>query len=307
MRSRTELVCTVALHALLVVAATPLLAQEAEAPPAETPPTEAAATAEAAPVDRADLTEVNEMVRTGAYAEAEERLAAVQEEFPDDARILIMRGELLLALGRAEDALPVLRRCVEVDPERLRLHFQLATALQALGDGPGAVDAFAREIELNDDPQVKVMAHLNRYVLREQQKDWSGAVEELEAVLALDPARVEVYGEIASLYIKAGRLDDASARLMAGADAGFRSATHMYSLGTRYLKEKAYAPAAEAFVTALEFEPSFADAERNLGVALDQLGRGGEAVQHFRRYLELRPDAPDSEQIADWIRVAGGN
>ena len=308
MSSRLELVSTLVLFLLLLFAsAMPPLAQEADALPAETPETQAAEPAELEPVERADLTEVNEMVRGGAYAEAEVSLAALQEEFQDDARILMMRGEVLLALGRADDALPVLRRCVEVDPERPRLSFQLATALQSIGDRPGAIDAFGREIELNDDPLVKVMAHLNRYVLREQEKDWSGAVAELEAVLALEPTRVEVHGEIASLYLKAGQLDDAAAQLKAGADAGFRSAKHMYSLGARYLKEKGYAAAAEAFGTALEIDPAFADAERNLAVALDQLGRGDEAVLHFRRYLELRPDAPDSQQISEWIREAGGS
>jgi len=296
-----------ALLSMLFAAAMPLLAQEVDAPVEEAPAPTEAGPIEADPVDRADLTEVNELVLEGAYAEAEAMLAAMQEEFPDDARVLMMRGEVLLALGRMDDALPVLRRCVEIDPERPRLNFQLATALQAVGDRPGAVEAFGREIELNDDPKIKVMAHLNRYVLREQEKDWSGAVDELEAVLVLDPTRVEVYGEIASIHLKAGRLDDASARLKAGMDAGFRSARHMYSLGARYLKEKAYAPAAEAFGTALEIDPSFADAERNFAVALDQLGRGDEAVQHFRRYLELRPDAPDSQQIAEWIREAGGS
>jgi len=307
MSSRTEPATTLALLLILFAAAMPLLAQEVDVPVEEAPAMEAPAPTEDDPVDRADLTEVNELVLEGAYAEAEAMLAAIQEEFPDDPRVLMMRGEVLLALGRMDDALPELRRCVEIDPERPRLNFQLATALQAVGDHPGAVEAFGREIELNDDPQIKVMAHLNRYVLREQEKDWSGAVDELEAVLALDPTRLEVYGEIASIHLKAGRLDDASARLKAGMEAGFRSARHMYSLGARYLKEKAYAPAAEAFGTALEIDPSFADAERSLAVALDQLGRGDEAVQHFRRYLELRPDAPDSQQIAEWIREAGGS
>jgi tetratricopeptide (TPR) repeat protein len=307
MSSRPEPVSILALSLILFAAAVPLLAQEVNVPAEEAPAVETSASTESEPVDRADLTEVNELVLEGAYDEAEGMLAAIQEEYPDDARVLMMRGEVLVALGRMDDALPILRRCAEIDPERPRLHFQLATALQALGDLSGAVEEFGREIELNDDTQVKVLAHLNRYVLRDQEKDWSGAVDELEAVLALDPTRVEIYGEIASIHLKAGQLDDASARLEAGMNAGFRSARHMYSLGARYLKEKAFAPAAEAFGTALEIDPSFADAERNLAVALDQLGRGDEAVQHFRRYLDLRPDAPDSQQITEWIREAGGS
>ena len=80
----------------------------------------------------------------------------------------------------------------------------------------------------------------------------------------------------------------------------------MYSLGARYLKEKSYEPASAAFRTALEIDPGYADAARNLAVALDQLGRDQEALQHFRLYLRLRPDAPDSAKIEERIREAEG-
>ena len=56
---------------------------------------------------------------------------------------LLMRGEILLALGRAGEALEPLRRSAEIDADRARVHFQLATALSVTGDAPGALEAFA--------------------------------------------------------------------------------------------------------------------------------------------------------------------
>ncbi len=264
---------------------------------------DAAPPAEAAP-PRADLTLANDLVRTGSYAEAEKILTALQAEFPEDSRVLLMRGEVLLALQRAAEALPLLQRCAEIDPARPRLHFQLGTALQATGDVPGAIAAFGREIEVNEDPRVRVLARLNRSLLLEGQQDWLTAAAELEAAIQLEPTRLEAYGDLATLYMKAARLDDASRALVAGHAAGFRSASHLYSVGARYLQEHAYGPASEAFRSALEIDPGFADALRNLGVALDQLGREQEAVQHFRRYLDLRPDAPDAAEITRRIQGA---
>lgn len=282
---------------------------------AATAPTPAAAQAEppsaaepdAAVGGRADLGAVNELVRAGSYVEAETSLAALQQDFPDDPRILLMRGELLLAIGRPPDALPILRQCAEIDPALPRLHFQLATALQAVGDASAALEEFGREIEINADPRVQVLAHLNRSLLRERNEDRSGAADEIVAALALDPARLEAYGDAAALYLEADRLDEASHWLDRGFEAGFRSPQHLYSLGARYLSRDSFEPAVAAFRKALEIDPSYAEAARSLAVALDRMGRSNEAVQQFRRYLELRPDAPDATRIAERIReVEGG-
>jgi len=264
-------------------------------PSTETPPTEQGGPA------GVDLSRANDLVRTGEYAEAENVLAALQEEHPDDARLLLMRGEVLLALGQGEQALPFLRRTVELDPERPRAHFQLATALQGSGDREG-VQAYAEEIQLNDDAQVQVMARLNRSLLLEQQQNWSASAAELQAVLQLEPGRLEAYGDVASLFLRAGELDAAAKSLEHGLARGFRSARHHYILGARYYEKKAYEAAIEALLRALAIDPGLAEAERSLAGALDQTDRGAEALEHLRRYLELEPEAPDAERVRDRIR-----
>ena len=55
---------------------------------------------------------------------------------------------------------------------------------------------------------------------------------------------------------------------------------------------------------AIAVDPTMAEAERSLAAALEQLGRQSEAAEHLRRYLELRPDAPDAEAVSDRIRAA---
>jgi len=255
----------------------------------------------------ADLTEANERVRARDYAAAEALLAELQVEVPEDPRLLMMRGELLIALGRPGDAIPLLEKTVELDENRPRLHFQLAVARQAVGNRPGALEAFAKEIEINEDAEIRVMARLNRAMLLEQERDLTAAAAELEAVLQLDPERVELYGDVASLLIEAGKLGEAAAALDAGLAEGFHSAEHYYSLGARYYKDEDYESAIRVFRRALDIDPELASAERSLAAALDQLGRRDEAAAHLRRYLELAPDAPDAARVRDRLSEPSGS
>jgi tetratricopeptide (TPR) repeat protein len=263
---------------------------------AATPPAEQ----KAAP--RADLSEVNAAVRSSDWAKADELLAGLLEQSPDDPAALLMRGEVLLALGKPAEARPFLERALAADPARERTNFQLATVLEGAGEPEAALEHFAREIELTSTNEIKVLAQLNRSVLFAKLGRTAEAAAALEAALALDPDRPQVYGDLATYYLELGRLDEAAATLERGFEqGGFSSAQHYYVLGTRYYQESAYDKAIGAFEQALALAEGHADAERSLGAALDQLGREDEALPHLERYLVLRPDAPEAKQVRERI------
>lgn len=266
----------------------------------EEPPQEA----EEAPSTGADLTRANELVVEQKYAEAELLLAELQAEFARDPDLLAMRGELLNALNRPDDAIEVLRQAAELEPDRPRVHFQLGSALAVTGRTDAALEAFGKEIEVNDEVAVVVLARLNRSMLYQQKSAWAESVRELEAVLELEPARGPVYGDLVALYLQLDRPDDAVEALRRGEAAGFVSARHWYSVGARLYSDGKYEPAVEFFTRTLEVDPNLADAERSLAAALEQLDREAEAVRHLKRYLELAPDAPDADAVAAKIREA---
>ncbi|MHC4137471.1 MAG: tetratricopeptide repeat protein [Planctomycetota bacterium] len=274
--------------------------QESPEEPAATP------VDSAPPLPEADLTKASEFVRAGDFAAADRELAGLQEEFPDDPRLLFMRGEVVLAMAKPADALPLLERASHLDGERPRVNFQLGMALLMTGARDRALAAFGKEIETNEDVDVQIMARLNRTQILAQGGDWSLAAAELEAVLELDPQRVEAYGDMAGFHLEAGDLEQAARSLEVGREKGFRSARHHYVLGARYYEKKAYDDAVAAYRRALEIDPQLAEAERGLGGALDQLDEGKEALVHLRRYLELRPDAPDAQRVNERIRDLEG-
>ena len=253
----------------------------------------------------ADLTEANELVRKQKFPEAEALLAEMQAEFPDDARLLTMRGELLVALGKPKEAIPLLQRVTELEPERDRVRFQLGSALASTGDSEGAIEAFGGELEVSKDPQVRVLSHLNRSMLFQQKRSWKEAADELASAMELDPSRGQGWTDLASLRLEAEDLDAAIAALEKGAAAGYESASHYYSVGARLVKAERYDQAIPLFEKVLAIDAKHARAVRSLAASLDETGKKSEATNQWKRYLELAPKANDAEQVRRRLASAG--
>ena len=86
--------------------------------------------------------------------------------------------------------------------------------------------------------------------------------------------------------------------------AGGKTAQELYKEGLRLLFSGSLDPAIVKFNQALGRDPIFSLAYRGLGVAYQKQGRNALAREAFKRYLRLRPGAPDTEAIRK--RMTGG-
>jgi superkiller protein 3 len=270
---------------------------------AQQEPTPTTPAAEAAPA-RADLTAARELVKAGKYDEANATLSETQASFPDDPSLLLLRGEVLIALKQPDQAVPLLRHAAEVAPNKKRVHFQLGTALSATGDSAGAVEAFAKEIEINPDPKVVSMARLNRKILFENDKKFGEAAAELEQAIQADPEPREAYGELAELYLDAGKPDDAQRAIERAEAVGFQSSRLHFRMGVAYYNQKVFDKAAASFSRAVEIQPDLAQAEMALARSLDKQGLAQEANAHYQRYLELDPKAPEAAELKKRLQAS---
>jgi arylsulfatase A-like enzyme/tetratricopeptide (TPR) repeat protein len=92
------------------------------------------------------------LTETGSHEEARRVLATLREEYGDGADVRESQGLVELRLGRPAAALDHLARAVALDPGRANAWNLLAVARwQGRRDGPGAVAAFSRALEL--EPQ----------------------------------------------------------------------------------------------------------------------------------------------------------
>jgi tetratricopeptide (TPR) repeat protein len=249
--------------------------------------------------------EAKTSVRQGDYAAAATILGQIVSDTTEDASLLALYGEVLVASGDARAAVPILERAIAAAPGAPRLHFQLATAHTTLGNVDRALEAYAAEIEANEETEVRFLAYFNRSILLNTTGRSPEAAAALELALALAPDKhPEAYGDLATAYLGAGDPAKALDALDRGMKVGFRSARLYFNVGARLFNDKDYVQAESAFTHALEIDPGMADAERSLASVLNHLGRPDDARKHLARYLELRPEAPDADQVRQLLAAA---
>jgi len=75
-----------------------------------------------------------------------------------------------------------------------------------------------------------------------------------------------------------------------------------YNLGVAYIQAELYDEAVEAYKKSLEFNPDNPEAHYNLGLLYESVrGDKERASLHYHKYLELKPDADDKDEVEAWI------
>jgi predicted Zn-dependent protease len=103
------------------------------------------------------------------YEQAVATLAPLLKANPDDARLLTVYGDSLLQLQRIDDALPVLRRAVEVSPSYAMGRLTLGRAYAQKGDHAAAIPLI--ESQLSQDHDGSLHVQLARSYTAVGQKD----------------------------------------------------------------------------------------------------------------------------------------
>src|SRR2546425_169207 len=133
------------------------------------------------------------------------------------------------------------------------------------------------------------------------------AIAAFEKANTIDPTRSESYMELAAIYEK--RKDKAKAEEMyqkvIAVDPG-NAAAVFYNLGVHAWNENKDKEAVQAFQKAIEIDPKYAPAHKELARVLTRLQDFHGAVQHYQEYLKLNPQAPDAKEILDTIALLKG-
>jgi serine/threonine-protein kinase len=217
-------------------------------------------------------------------AEAVGYLTAAQSLRPDSPVVLGNLGYALLDLGRYEDALDYFRMFQAIEPHSAKIHNNLGTALVRMKRIPEAVDEFRHAVALApEDSQAWQNLGL---ALRDANRP-ADAVKALRKAVDLkkDASTFRVLTDVLNHL---GRYVDAEAAGREAVKLDPRNAEGHFRLGLALMSQDRFADAAEAFRASNTLMP-FPTTAFNLGSCLSRLKRWPEAEAGFRQAIQLDP------------------
>jgi tetratricopeptide (TPR) repeat protein len=250
------------------------------------------------------------LVTAGRLEEAEAILPEVLKERPTSAEAEHFVGRLLFAKKETAQAVQHFERSIAFDALRADYHLYLAWAYLDQGNLGAALTSVNKALER--DPNLgDARWILGRIQLRTGAvKD---AVQNFQLTLKLKPGRVEALANMGDAY---DQLRDLSSAIRAYQEAVRQQPENgdwWFRLGTLHLdkgsRDEARVALAEAVLRGdrLIEKPSWlADAHRLYGDVLRESGRVGEALDHYRTFMQLAPPGhPDRGEIERIILSAG--
>ena len=197
-----------------------------------------------------------------------------------EPRVFAYRAGLLLAVGRADEALPDIDRALRLAP-RLGEALALQSVVAVARNDVAAARSLAEQA-IQSDPG-SAAAHLALSYAQQATFDLNGALTSVQQAMQLQPANALVHARLAELWLSLGNLDRAleAATEAARLDAG--NARAQTVLGFTALTQIRLREAAEAFERAIQLDPA-APLPR-LGLGLTRIRSGD--LEEGQRQIEI--------------------
>ncbi len=230
------------------------------------------------------LQEAYNLHQTGRFAEAEAGYRAWLVERPDDADAMHLLGMLLHQQGDNPEALRLLTRAQELQPDNGNLEVSVATLLRTAGNPGAARLAYARALAL--DPNLGG-AHIGIGQLALDGGDTSTAEEHFRTALRAGEDGHALAG-LGAIMLARGRSEVALAYLTRAAELVPDYSMIQFMLGQVFSQRGVFAFAETALENALRLQPDLHAARAWLAEVLLKQNRPQDALVHYRA-LRLIP------------------
>lgn len=226
--------------------------------------------------------------RHGQAAAAYDAILAIS---PRDVDAHFGRALALLALNRAEDALPSLDLVAELFPDFARGHHTRGVALNCLGYLDEALLSFDQALLLEPD---EVATINNRGATLHDLGRLREALQDFERTLRIDPDNVHALTNQGGLLRELGRPAEALASCRRAVELKPGDASALNNLGLALHAQGRLPEAEAAFRLLLSSRPDYVTALNNLADVLRDLGFANQALELYQRALQLAPEAVHS-------------
>jgi tetratricopeptide (TPR) repeat protein len=214
-------------------------------------------------------------------------LAGLRQD-PGSIETILDLGELLVEMGRIDEAGEKARRAIEMAPDEPAAHYAYGKWLLGRGCEEEAVVELLKTLRL--DPTFPG-AHLHLARIHHRRRETIEARRHLRGELLLKPEDPSILLSLGNLLLDSGdpRLATATLKRLVQLESG--NAHAWINLAVAYFVRERYGEGIQACKRALECEPQNTLAIFNLALANEHLRRYGEAMDWVRRGLEK--DAKD--------------
>ena len=228
----------------------------------------------------------NALIRQGHPEEAIPHLRRAVELDPHLALPHNNLGSALFRMGRAEESLPCFEEAVKLDPADATAYYNMGTALMKLGRTEKALACFREAIKLDANGAA---AYTNVGSALLEQGHPEEAIACLKQAIQLDPTLATAYSDLGSALGQLGRSEEALRCFEEAVKLDPADAAACYNLGTALMKMGRSEESLPYFEKAVKLDPTDAASYNNLGTVLIRLGRAEEAIPPLEKAIRLDP------------------
>lgn len=192
------------------------------------------------------------------------------EKFPDDRLALNNQGFLLYVQERYAEAIPLLRRAVDLKPDYTRASINLINSYLAISDYDNALKAV--DLALGQKPLDANLLNIKGYLLFTQ-KDYQGSVLAYRKAIAVKKDNIKAYISISESYYALKDYDKGIATMDAALAVEPDNAMLLNNKGYFLFLKGRYPDAVEYFKSALRLQPGYGTASVNLADCYKAMGQ----------------------------------
>ncbi len=176
---------------------------------------------------------------------------------------------------------------LELDEQRAEYHFYLGMVEAAAGDSDAARAAYARAIEVSEEPYAE--AWFNLGLLERREGQYEAALSNYDRALAIRPNYLAAMNNRGIVLRKLGRLEQARASFEAAIEHKADYASAWVNLARVHADMGAYAESVAAYRKALDVGETSRSVRLELGVNLRKGGQSDAAVRVYRDLVAEQP------------------
>jgi tetratricopeptide (TPR) repeat protein len=253
-----------------------------------------------------DVQKVEFLRSHGKRAEALEGVRAARQRFPEELRLLRQEASTLAEMGRAEEALALLRPRLKGTPADFEEYLFMSSMLISAGRGTEAIEAARKALSLASatEPGQSTNALIMLSSAQERAGDTRGAEATLREVLAKDADNPTALNNLGYFLTEQGqKLDEALGMIERAVRADPENPSFLDSLGWVYFKLGKLKEAERYLSDAARRNPTSAAIQEHLGDLFKKLGQQEKAQASWRRALSLAAEAADTARIRAKLNV----